>query len=253
MLNICHKNTVSRSRCFLYAYQITIFVRDSERNSIYPLIEPRIYAKINFNGIAKKMIVLPGDQTRIKFVTSFSDQESVRIMPEIHSPALKEPFKSRYQVEPYTINNKRYWKTRLPCDSMKVADTLVCNDFVAHCSDPNDKISFSIVGSGDMFLIEAKCSEFFAGSLDWEKVDYLLKEDAKKFTETFSEANGVLKKFKISKVTFINKWGVEQTEEGWFDFEYQLSWKWHSNEPKCFAGDHLTKPKPSCKYQCAEK
>jgi len=27
----------------------------------------------------------------------------------------------------------------------------------------------------------------------------------------------------------------------------------HSNEPRCFAGDHLEAPEPSCELQCAEQ
>ena len=61
VLNICHKNEVSRRRCFLYSYQITILVRDSKKNNIYPLVEPKVYAKIRFISMNQKMIILPGD------------------------------------------------------------------------------------------------------------------------------------------------------------------------------------------------
>jgi len=37
---------------------------------------------------------------------------------------------------------------------MKVADTLICQDFMAHCTHANDVIVFAIQGSGDMFVIE---------------------------------------------------------------------------------------------------
>jgi hypothetical protein len=54
----------------------------------------------------------------------------------------------------------------------------------------------------------------------------------------------------MDKVRFTNKFGVEQEEVGWLKFEYEIGWKFHSNEPKCFAGDILTNKKPSCEFWC---
>ena len=47
-LNVCHKNTVDRRRCFLYSYQITLKIRDSVLNPVYPMIVPTVYFKISF-------------------------------------------------------------------------------------------------------------------------------------------------------------------------------------------------------------
>ena len=89
MLNICHKNAATRRRCFLYAYQVTIRVRDSERNAIYPLVEPRVFAKIQFTGIHKKMVVLPYDEVRMQFANHEGDlTHVVRMKPDIYSPDL---------------------------------------------------------------------------------------------------------------------------------------------------------------------
>ena len=45
----------------------------------YPLLEPRVYAKIAFKSLKKKMIILPGDQIKARFVTDYTDQEALRI------------------------------------------------------------------------------------------------------------------------------------------------------------------------------
>jgi len=42
------------------------------------------------------MIVLPGDQLKARFVTDYTDQEAVRVQPEIHSPDMPSPLKERY-------------------------------------------------------------------------------------------------------------------------------------------------------------
>ena len=61
------------------------------------------------------------------------------------------------------------------------------------------------------------------------------------------------KVFEINKVKFYNKYGVLQEENAWLKFEYEIGWKFHSNEPKCFAGDHLSKKNGSCQFWCAHK
>ena len=98
------------------------------------------------------MIILPGDQIKARFVTDYTDQEALRIQPEIHDPAMPEPFKSRYQKTDGIY---------LPCDDMKVADSIVCKDFTAHCAEPEDRIIFTLQGAGDMFLIDKTCRDFF--------------------------------------------------------------------------------------------
>lgn len=92
-----------------------------------------------------------------------------------------------------------------------------------------------------------------ADYVDWSDLEYQLKADADKFIAAFGDTSNS-KAFEMTKVKFSNKFGVEQMEEeGWFRFEYEIGWKFHSNEPKCFAGDHLEKANPSCNFWCAEE
>lgn len=82
ILDICNKANVDRKRCFLYAFQITLFVCDKTSP---PLLEPKVYAKIQFSSLNSKMIILPGDQIKVSLTTPYTDQEAVRLMPEIYS------------------------------------------------------------------------------------------------------------------------------------------------------------------------
>lgn len=168
VLNICHKNAVSRRRCFLYAYQITILVRDSKTNSIYPLIEPRVFSKIRFISINQKLIVLPGDQIKVRLVSKYSDNEALRLQPNIESSALPKPLSDRYHI---SYGNSNQFYTRLPCDDMKVADSLVCTNFEANCADGNDRILFAIQGAGDQFIIDKTCKDFLNGYANWAELE----------------------------------------------------------------------------------
>ena len=40
-------------------------------------------------------------------------------------------------------------KIVLPCEDMKVADTVQCEDFTAHCTTPEDTIKMTIQGTGE--------------------------------------------------------------------------------------------------------
>ena len=145
-LNICNNNEETTQRCFLYGYQITILVKDSERNppEIYPMLKPSVYARITFEGITQKLKILAGDQIAMKFSSDYTPHDGIRITPNINSNELPSPFKERYQVN----NQGGEITTKLPCDDLKVADTVQCETFVAHCTDPNDKIYLTIQGSG---------------------------------------------------------------------------------------------------------
>jgi len=46
------------------------------------------------------------------------------------------PLKGRYQMGNGVV--------RLPCDDQKVADSIVCTDFEAHCAEPGDRIFFAL-------------------------------------------------------------------------------------------------------------
>ena len=141
--------------------------------------------------------------------------------------------------------------TRLPCNDMKVADTVVCKDYVAHCTGPDDKITLAIQGAGDIFYLDQKCSDFFAADEDWVKLQSLLIQDVNAFNEQFQEpTTGKQKEFKISEVTLRNKFGTLVTSTGVFDFTYSIGWKFSSKEPRCFAGDYLKISNPTCDLQC---
>jgi hypothetical protein len=78
-LNICHKNTPEQKRCYTYGYQVTIHVKDE------PMVEAKMYAKIMFKSMKKKMLILPGDRVGIRFGTEAQPFEAIRMQPDIHS------------------------------------------------------------------------------------------------------------------------------------------------------------------------
>lgn len=120
VLDICNKANPDRKRCFFYSYQITLHVTG-------PIdIMPKLFTKITLNSV-DGMVVLPGDQIKTSFTSDYTEQDSVRIMPEIYSPQMPSPIKERYQIEGVT---------RLPCDDRKVADTITCEGFYVYCTDP---------------------------------------------------------------------------------------------------------------------
>lgn len=92
-----------------------------------------------------------------------------------------------------------------------------------------------------------------AGYQNWGGMQNLLDTDFAKFTETFRDTTAAIsnKKFPINNVSFRNKFGVMQSEEGWLNFEYEVWWRMHSNEPRCYAGVHMLSPTPTCDFLCA--
>jgi len=121
------------------------------------MLDPRIYAKITFNRINTNLVVLPGDQVSLKFTSEDTYNHGLRITPDVESSQLPEPFKSRYQVpgpQGTTVN--------LPCNDMKIADTIQCTNYEVYCTGPNDRITLSVQGKGEMFLLDQNCKDFFA-------------------------------------------------------------------------------------------
>lgn len=98
------------------------------------MLAPKVYATIEFHKVSTMMVILAGDVIKTRFVSGSTDQEAIRIMPEIYDPLMPSPIKERYQKP----------EGRLPCDDQKVADTIICNDYVVHCTDPNDRIMFNV-------------------------------------------------------------------------------------------------------------
>lgn len=60
------------------------------------MIDPKMYAKIEFKRMNSKLLILPGDRVGVRFGTEDSPFEAIRLQPDIHSDELPEPFKSRY-------------------------------------------------------------------------------------------------------------------------------------------------------------
>lgn len=89
--------------------------------------------------------------------------------------------KERYQI----VDAAGIAATRLPCNDMKVADTVTCTDFVAHCTGPDDRITLAIQGAGDVFYLDQRCSDFFAKDADWGQLQNLLIQDVQAFNAKF--------------------------------------------------------------------
>jgi len=82
-----------------------------------------------------RMLILPGDRVGIRFGSTESPYEAVRMQPDIHNAALPEPFKTRYQTKT---------GTRLPCNDVMIADSVQCADTVIYCTSGEDEFRFSI-------------------------------------------------------------------------------------------------------------
>lgn len=62
-----------------------------------PLLEAKPYVKIEYLGMNSKMLILPGDRIGVNFGTSVKPNELFRMQADINSPALPEPFRTRYR------------------------------------------------------------------------------------------------------------------------------------------------------------
>jgi len=78
-------------------------------------------------------------------MSSYTEQDSVRIMPEIYSTEMPEPIASRYKFGKDGI--------RLPCDDRKVADSVICQGYHVYCTSLDQMIDFTLQGSGEIFKI----------------------------------------------------------------------------------------------------
>ena len=66
-LTECNKTNTNRKRCFLYAYQVTMRVEGDQ------IIEPRMYTKITFKQMKGGLIMLPGDELKTSFSSSYTE------------------------------------------------------------------------------------------------------------------------------------------------------------------------------------
>ena len=81
------------------------------------MLVPLPYATIRFKSMNGRMLILPGDRIGVRFGSSETPYEAIRMQPDIHDPNLPEPFKERYHAE---------GGIRLPCNDVMIADSIRC-------------------------------------------------------------------------------------------------------------------------------
>lgn len=113
------------------------------------------------------MLILPGDRVGIRFGSSESPYEAIRMQPDIHSDDLPEPFRTRYQTDS---------GTRLPCNDVMIADSLTCQDTIIYCTSADDEFKFSIQGAGDIYSFNQRCGDFLS-NFNWDAETELLETD----------------------------------------------------------------------------
>ena len=87
------------------------------------------FAKIEFKGMNKRMLILPADRVGIRFGSLDNPYEAVRMQPNVNSRSLPEPFLSRYRTKS---------GVRLPCNDVMIADSMSCTDTVVYCNNEFD-------------------------------------------------------------------------------------------------------------------
>ena len=133
------------------------------------MLKMRPYAKISFNAMKRKMLILPGDRVGIRFGSTDSPYEGIRVQPDIHSSNLPEPFRTRYQDPLSDVDG-----VRLPCNDVMIADSMTCSNTIFYCSRACDTVKFAVQGSGEIFSFnDIKCSDFMP-DFDWEQEAALL-------------------------------------------------------------------------------
>ena len=101
-------------------------------------------------------------------------------------------------------------------------------------------------------MIDKTCEDFLKGHSDsWSQMQSLLETDFKQFTTKYLDGKWDDKHI-IKQVTFKNKYGVDQAETDWFEFQYLIGHRLHSNEPRCLNGDNLEVETPTCKLWCKD-
>jgi hypothetical protein len=170
----------------------------------------------------------------------------MRITPEITAdrtnPPLPDHFRRRY------IDGQ---KVVLPCNDQKIADTVTCDDYIVYCWSPNDRITLSVMGKGNSYLVDQTCGEFFAGERVWSEVQSMLENDIQKFVGEFEESPGKMKERRMPKVSYENKFRVRLSSETMFDFSYSFGWRFNSKCPECFVGDQMKLTQGKCALECA--
>ena len=126
------------------------------------------------------MLILPGDRVGIRFGSEAQPFEAIRMQPDIHSDKLPEPFKSRYQT-PSGV--------RLPCNDVMIADSMKCEETVIYCTSGDQQFGMHIVGAGEEYHLERKCSDFFADDFKWDIEQKILDTDTSDFINKYHDGN----------------------------------------------------------------
>ena len=137
------------------------------------MLEPKIYAKIKFKNIRSRIVVLPGDQIRTRFSSSYTDQDEARFSPQTPSNDLPDNIRQRFTDDNLERNE---------CENLQIADSIQCSDYVVHCTDPNDRILFTIQGAREVYVIDKKCHEFMEDYIEWDRLQDVLHSDIDYFT-----------------------------------------------------------------------
>ena len=58
-----------------------------------------------------------------------------------------------------------------------IADSMICEDTVVYCTGADEIMRMHIVGSGEVFNLDRKCSEFFARDFNWAEEQKKLEKD----------------------------------------------------------------------------
>jgi hypothetical protein len=163
-------NKLDHKRCFVFGYQVSIHIVD-----MMPMLKPQPFAKIKFNAMNSRMLILPGDRLGIRFGSKDTPYEAIRMQPDIHDPKLPAPFDKRYQI---TENGKTV--VRLPCNDVMIADSMQCRDTIIYCRSADDEFKFSIQGAGEIFTFNQRCGDFLSG-FNWDTETRLLRTSIEDF------------------------------------------------------------------------
>ena len=117
-------------------------------------------------------------------------------MPDLYSPSMPDIIKERYQVA-------LTGQTALPCDDRKVADAIECQGFVVYCTHPNQRISLTVQGTGNVYQVDETCRDFLMmDDFNWDEAQDTLNQSNEAFNTKYSQMVG-----ELDTVSFTNKYG----------------------------------------------
>jgi len=88
-----------------------------------------------------------------------------------------------------------------------------------------------------------------ANPFNWATEEALMNRDFTAFSKKYSDGTK-RKVFDANMIDFKNKYDQTQTDN-WFEFQYEVGHRLHSNEPRCYQGVYMPPATPTCKFQCA--